>query len=405
METILSRHKNIAILAGALLLQFLLLAVQIKKPTEQGPVRLIRVLTIRTITPLEKGIVHSRDWFGDTWQNYIYVRGLREQNEKLQDENARLRMEQVRMVQDASQAQRLQALLRFKEQFVSETVAAQVIGTSGSEQSRLLFIDKGSSDGIKTDMAVITPTGAVGKIVRVFPGTAQVLEINDQTSGVGAILEKSRLQGILKGTPSGEVMLHYVMSDEKVEVGEKVLTSGGDRIFPKGLPIGTVVSANPGSDMFLNIRVKPAAQLDRVEEVLVITKMDEKQPDLLPEGPLRAADILAARLPSVPVRPPDAATAQAGEASVQGQGTTPQQAQNQNVAKPQGTVTTQPKPQAATTQPKPQNGGATKPATPSGPHTFVNGQGVKHVSDIPNGNGAKVTKPPVKPTVTTTQQQ
>lgn len=389
METIFSRHKNIAVLAGALLLQLLLLAVQIKKPTEQGPVRLIRVLTIRAITPVERAIVRSHGWFGDTWRNYIYVRGLREENEKLQDENARLRLEQVRMVQDASQAQRLQALLHFKEQFVSETVAAQVIGTSGSEQSRLLFIDKGSSDGIKTDMAAITPTGAVGKVVRVFPGAAQVLEINDQTSGVGAILEKSRLQGILKGTPSGDVLLHYVMSDEKVEVGEQVLTSGGDRIFPKGLPIGTVVSVNPGSDLFLNIRVKPAARLDRVEEVLVITKIDEKQPDLRPEGPQRAADILAARLPSVPVKPPDATTAQPGE--------TPSQPQVQNVAKPQGTAPTQTKPQAVTgAAPKPQASGTTKPATGTGSNTLVNGQGVKHVSD---------GQPATKPAGATTQQR
>jgi rod shape-determining protein MreC len=393
METILSRHKNVAILAGALLLQLLLLAVQIKKTTEQGPVRLIRVLTIRTITPLEKAIVHSQQWIGDSWRNYIYVRGLRDQNEKLQDENAQLRMDQVRMVQDASQAQRLQALLRFKEQFISETVPAQVIGTSGSEQSRLLFIDKGSSDGIKTDMAVITPTGAVGKIVRVFPGAAQVLEINDQTSGVGVILEKSRLQGILKGTPSGDVMLRYVMSDEKVEVGEQVLTSGGDRIFPKGLPIGTVVSVNPGSDLFLNIRVKPAARLGRVEEVLVITKIDEQQPDLRPEGPQRAADILAARLPSVPVKPPDASTAQPGGENAQGAS---------QPAKPQGAATTQPKPPATATQPKPQASGTTKPAT--GPSVIVNGQGVKHVSDIPNGSGVQ-PKPAAKPTGTTTQQQ
>jgi rod shape-determining protein MreC len=401
METIFSRHKNIAVLAGALLLQLLLLAVQIKKPTEQGPVRLIRVLAIRTITPLEKGIVHSRDWFGNTWQNYIYVRGLREQNDKLQDENIRLRMEQVRMVQDASQAQRLQALLRFKEQFVSETVPAQVIGTSGSEQSRLLFIDKGLSDGIRADMAVISPTGVVGKIVRVFPGTAQVLEINDQTSGVGAILEKSRLQGILKGTAAGDAMVHYIMSDEKVEVGEQVLTSGGDRIFPKGMPIGTVISANPGSDLFLNIRVRPAARLDRLEEVLVITKIAEQQPDLQPEGPQRAADILAARLPSVPVKPPDATTGQPGETNEQGQGAGLQPGQNQNAAKPQGPATTQPKPQPSSTQPKPQAGGAAKPGTGGGPNAVVNGPGVKRVSDVPNGNGTKTTKPTPKPTETT----
>jgi rod shape-determining protein MreC len=429
METILSRHKNVVVLVSALLIQFFLLAVQIRRPTEQGPERLIRILTIRTITPFEKAIVHGHNWLGGTWRNYVYVRGLRAENERLQDENVRLRLGQVRMVQDASQAERLQALLKFKEQFIDSTVAAQVIGTSGTEQSRLLFIDKGSDDGIKPDMAVIAPTGVVGKIVRVQPGTAQVLEINDQTSGIGAILEKSRLQGILKGTPSGDAVLHYIMSDEKVDVGEQVLTSGGDRIFPKGLPVGTVISVNPGSDLFLNIRVKPAAQLNRIEEVLVITKMEDKQPDLTPEGPQRAADILAARLPSIPVKPPDA-TAQTEGANAQQQPGPP--AQTHATPKPQPAGATQTKPQTGTvkpqltgtktvtTMPKPQNTESTqgmgtaatkpqpvsaKPATGAGLSVHINGQGVKHVSDTINGNRPTPAKPTAKPSGAKTQQQ
>ncbi len=89
-------------------------------------------------------------------------------------------------------------------------------------------------------MAVITPTGIVGKIVQVFPDSSQVLPINDQLSGVGAALKDTRLQGILKGAGNGATTLQYVMSDEKVSVGEEVITSGGDRIFPKGLPVGKV---------------------------------------------------------------------------------------------------------------------------------------------------------------------
>jgi rod shape-determining protein MreC len=97
-----------------------------------------------------------------------------------------------------------------------------------------------------------------------------------------------------------------VMSDETVQPGEKVVTSGGDQIFPKGLPVGTVTKVSPGPELFLNIRVKPAADLSRLEEVLVITQQEEKQP-FLADGaaPIRAADILAQRLPSVPDRPPD----------------------------------------------------------------------------------------------------
>jgi rod shape-determining protein MreC len=418
METILSRHKNVVVLASVLLIQFFLLAVQIKKPTEHGPARLIRIWTIRAITPFEKGIVLSGNWMGETWREYVNVRSMKAENQRLEDENIRLRMAQVRMVQDASQAQRLQALLKFKQQFITETVAAQVIGTSGTEQSRLLYIDKGSDDGIRGDMAVVTPDGVVGKIVRAFPGTAQVLEINDQTSGIGAILDKSRLQGILKGTPSGAAMLHYIMSDEKVDVGENVLTSGGDRIFPKGLPVGKVISVDPGADMFLNIRVKPAARLDRVEEVLVITKIQDQQPELTPDGPQRAADILAARLPSVPVKPPDATTAQPGDANAQpaqqatGQQSTPAAVPNSG---------SQPKPASSVKQPaagakptssvaKPQGGAAPKPAQAKPASSAgvspqaVTVQKTTRVTDLPGANGTKPKSAP-KPPVTTTPQQ
>jgi rod shape-determining protein MreC len=208
--------------------------------------------------------------------------------------------------EDAQQARRLQTLLGFREQFILQTIAAQVIGSSGSEQSRSVYIDKGWSDGVKPDMAVITAAGVVGKVLRVFNKTTSlVLLVNDQTSGVGAILEKSRLQGVLRGTPLGEVVLEKVMSDETVQPGERVLTSGGDRIFPKGLPVGTVTQVSPGAELFLNIRVKPAADLGRLEEVLVITQQVEREPAVSDGSSMRAADILAQRLPSVPDRPPD----------------------------------------------------------------------------------------------------
>jgi rod shape-determining protein MreC len=130
--------------------------------------------------------------------------------------------------------------------------------------------------------------------------------INDQTSGVGALLDKTRLQGILRGTPSGEVVIEKVMSDETVPPGELVLTSGGDGIFPKGLLVGKVTKVSLGSDLFLNIRVRPAADLSRLEEVLVVTKIDERQAEPDQTGAARAVDILAERLPSVPSKPENA---------------------------------------------------------------------------------------------------
>jgi rod shape-determining protein MreC len=305
MENLISRYRNVTVLVAILFAQVLGLAVQVKRSSENESTRLIRVWVVNAITPFEKGIVGLQRGAGNLWRNYFYLRGVRQENHELKQQIEHLRLEQVRLNEDAEQARRLQALLGFKEQFISQTLPAQVIGSSGSEQSRSIYIDKGIHDGIKQDMAVITADGVIGKVLRVFGTTSQVLLIDDQTSGVGAILEKSRLQGVLRGTPAGEIVLEKVTSDETIQTGEKVLTSGGDQVFPKGLPVGTVTKVSTGSDLFLNVRVKPAANLSKLEEVLVITKQEERMPSVAQTGAARAVDILAQRLPSVPDKSPE----------------------------------------------------------------------------------------------------
>jgi len=306
---VLGRYRNLIVLVGVLFAQVLGLAVQVKRTTDSEPTRLIRVWAVDVVTPLEKVLHWVQTSTGNVWHSYFYLRGVRAENRNLKQQIERMSLEQVRMSQDADQARRLQALLAFKEQFISRTMAAQVIGSSGSELSRAVYIDKGESDGIKPDMAVITADGIVGKVLRVYRSTSQVLLIDDQTSGVGAILDKTRLQGILRGTPAGEVVLEKVMSDEAVPPGELVLTSGGDGIFPKGLLVGRVTKVASGSELFLNIRVRPAADLGKLEEVLVVTKIDERQAQPEQTGAARAVDILAERLPTVPSKPENAAKA------------------------------------------------------------------------------------------------
>lgn len=310
MESVLGRYRNLTILVGVLFLQVLGLAVQVKRSGDSENTRLIRVWAVDAITPLERVLVWFQNDSRNIWHNYFFLRGVRAENRQLKQQIEQMRLEQVRLTEDAEQAHRLQQLLAFKEQIIAKTVAAQVIGSSGSDLSRSIYIDKGSNEGIATDMAVITVGGIVGKVLRVYPSTSLVLMINDQTSGVGAMLEKSRLQGVLKGTADGTVVLERVMSDEKVDPGDKVLSSGGDQIFPKGLPVGTVAKVSPGREMFLKIEVKPSADLSRLEEVLVVTEKQEE--NAVADGVrVRAADILAQRLPSVPDKPavdPAAAT-------------------------------------------------------------------------------------------------
>lgn len=312
MENLIHRHRNATTLVAVLFLQILALAIQIKRPAdpanpEAGSTRLIRVWVVTALTPFERGFVHAAGLTRMVWSDYFDLREVRDENRSLKEEIDRMRIEQARLRDDASQAHRLQALLEFKQQFISQTLAAQVLGSSGSDRSRILYLDKGANDGVREDMAVITPEGVVGKVLRVFANSAQVLAINDATSGAGALLEKSRLQGVVKGTDAGELRLHYVMVDEKVEVGERVLTSGGDRIYPKGLPLGTVTEVKPGSDLFFNIRVEPAAQLNRLEEVLIVTRIAEQAPqtDVAEAPPRRADEILSQRLPGLPPKAAD----------------------------------------------------------------------------------------------------
>jgi rod shape-determining protein MreC len=390
---VLGRYRNLIVLVGVLFAQVLGLAVQVRRTTDSEPTRLIRIWAVDAVTPLERVLVWVETSTGNVWHNYFYLRGVRAENRNLKAQIERMSLEQVRISQDADQARRLQALLAFKEQFISQTMAAQVIGSSGSEQSRSLYIDKGENDGIKPDMAVITADGIVGKVLHAYPSTSLVLLINDQSSGVGAILEKTRLQGILKGTSAGEVALEKVMSDETVPAGEMVLTSGGDGIFPKGLLVGRVTKVGAGSDLFLNIRVRPAADLSRLEEVLVVTKIDERQAQPDQTGAARAVDILAERLPSVPPKPPENAERGATPESVSP--ATPGSDAKPKAMPPQASAGSAAPIAVKPTKPAPAAGTAPTPSSGKPPVPKANVSGPDAVKVSPK----KVSPEPVPPAV------
>lgn len=318
MESFLSRFRNVIVLVIVLSAQTVLLATQIKRPKdpqkpEVGSTRLIRLWAVEIFVPVEHSFTATGHFFSNAWHSYVDLRSVRQQNQDLQHQLDLLRLQEVRLAEDAGQARRLQALLAFKEQYISQTIAAQVVGTSGTDRSRVFYIDKGSGDGLKPDMPVITPAGIVGKINKVFPNTAQVLAISDSQSGAGVMLEKSRIRGVLRGTARGfPEITKSVMSDEKVDRGERVLTSGGDQIYPRGMEVGIIDQVLPDreGEPFLTLRVRPSADLNRLEEVLVITKVEEKQtePSDAQQPKLRASDILAERLPKVTPKSPDTAS-------------------------------------------------------------------------------------------------
>ncbi|MGH9680987.1 MAG: rod shape-determining protein MreC, partial [Candidatus Acidiferrales bacterium] len=269
MMALPARHKSLTLLAGVVIAQLLLLAVQIKR---EGQVRLIRVWAVEMLSPFQRASSWTINGVENGWGGYIGLRHARENNETLRAEVDRLKVRNAELEGRALEADRLAKLLKFREaQADVPMVAARVIGASPDASSQLVYISRGSRDGIRRDMGVITPDGVVGKIVNAFPDTSQVLLMSDKDSGVGALLADTRTQGPIKGTGEPLVSLDYISNDEKVSVGEKVLTSGQDRIFPKDLPVGTVVEVTPDRKTpFMGIRVKPSANLDRLEEVLVL---------------------------------------------------------------------------------------------------------------------------------------
>ena len=323
MESFVTRFKNVLVLVAILLAQTIGLAVQVRRPLEPGApdgssVTLLRYWAVATVTPFERFFHGVGYYTRHGWSNYIDLRHTRQQNHDLQEQIARLRLEQAALSEDAIQGHRLQAMLDFQQHYVAATVAAQVIGTSGSDLSRVLYIDKGSKNGLKPDQAVITPDGIIGKLRDVFPHTSQVLLINDQTSGAGVVLATTRIRAILRGNTTGQIVINNLTPDSRIKPGEQVLTSGGDQVYPRGLPVGTIESIKPDPDHqpYTLIQLNPAANLNQLEEVLVITGTQptlpaEAQHDLAvgaataeaqqaAEAAARsAAQIVADRLPSI----------------------------------------------------------------------------------------------------------
>ena len=270
MVAIPSRHKSLVLLAGVIVLQVLMLAVQIKRDSEG---RLIRVWTVGAVSPFEKAGNSGFGWFRNAWRHYFALQNTTKENEQLLRENDALKLQVAQLQGKAAEADRLAALLSFRQSHGEvPMVAARVIGVSAGTASMTIQLDRGERDGLRKNMGVITPDGIVGKVVETYPNAAQVLLLTDKDSGVGAMLANSRIQSPVGGQGEPMLAMKYVPNDDEVNLGERVITSGMDKIFPRDLPVGTVTEIKPGNP-FKQIRIKPAANLQRLEEVLVLLSL------------------------------------------------------------------------------------------------------------------------------------
>lgn len=263
---LLSRYRNLSVLLALIFGQLLLLAYQVKSNED---VRLIRVWAVTAVTPLARLLEGVRSGVTGFFKSYLLLHNAVEENQRLRAELGKLKLENQFLKSELATAERARALAVFQQRNPSRTLAARVIGAGVGATSRVVFVDRGSTHGVMRGMAVITPDGIVGKVVAVFPTAAQVQLVTDPTFSAGVISEKHRVRGALKGQGHGACRVDYIQAEEKVEVGEWFYTSGDDRVFPRGLPVGAVTGVRDGNP-FKQVFVAPSGLQGGLEEVLIV---------------------------------------------------------------------------------------------------------------------------------------
>ncbi len=306
MDTLLSRYRNITVLLIVIVAQLLLIAYQVKGDKD---LPLIRVWAVTAVTPVEQALEVVRRYTWGFVEDYFVLLGVRNENDKLKQENGQLKLENHYLKSELSTADRARALSVFQAHSQSKTVAARIIGNGTGANSKVVFVDRGSTSGVESGMAVVTPDGIVGKVVNAYPTASLVMLMTDPTFAAGVISQKNRVRGTLKGQGHSECLVDYVQNEEKVDVGEWFFTSGDDRIFPKGFPVGQVSAVRNGKT-FKEIYLSPSAMQGGVEELLIVLQGVHQE---IPDGELATPGYKILPLP------PDAAT----DASAPQPGTAP----------------------------------------------------------------------------------
>ncbi len=266
METLLNRYRNLLVLVFVLVAQLLLLAYQVKSNQD---VTLLRTWAVTAVTPLARVLEFVRRNTIGVAEDYFVLVNVRNENIRLGKEIGQLKMENQYLKTELSTADRAQALRAFQTRTPSRTLPARVIGNGTGTNSRVVFVDRGSVEGVKRGMAVVTPDGIVGKVLASYPTASQVLLITDPTFAAGVISQKNRVHGTLKGIGQAKCIVDYVQNEEKVDQNEVFYTSGDDRVFPKGLPVGVATVVRPGKS-FKEIFIVPGGFQNGLEEVLIV---------------------------------------------------------------------------------------------------------------------------------------
>ena len=233
----------------------------------------LHTATFGVLSEMQRAVSSTVAAARDLWSGYVSLRGVREENVALQETIARLEMSL--QAQDAlvQQAYSLEQLLELDRQVDLVTLSSRIIGVDATPWFRTVTVDRGLRHGVRRDMAVIAPGGVVGRVMGA-PGmrAAKVQLIVDRNAAAGALIERTRVSGVVVGSGDDTALrMDYVSNLEDVQVGDVVVTSGADGIYPHGLALGNVVAVDPGAGLYKSISVEPTIEFSRMEHVLIVT--------------------------------------------------------------------------------------------------------------------------------------
>lgn len=261
-------RRPLPLLGGAVLLHLLIISAQVTSTTG---LPVLQAVLFGAMAEVQRSAVASASALADGWRAYVALRGAHQENLQLRAElqQVMLRLQEERAL--AQQTAELRRLLDLKAAVPVSTTSADIIGASGTSGYRAILINKGRQDGLEADMAILSPAGVVGRIAQAGLHTAKVQLLSDRMAAIGAMVERSRAQGVVMGGGDQALELQYVSGLADVRAGDRVVSSGTDGVYPQGFVIGTVEMVDRGPLSYREIRVRPAVDVTRLSHVLVVT--------------------------------------------------------------------------------------------------------------------------------------
>lgn len=263
----LFRHRTSSLFALVVLTSFALLTVGGRSPGWRLPVEWVGP----AMTPLQLAATQLHRKALAIWDGYRDWRAVRGENRRLRQEVESLRMNQLHLNELEWENRRLRNLLGLAERLPLETVPAEVIAREWNGWVRSFTVNRGRANGVERLQPVIVPEGVLGRVADVRQHSAIIQLVSDPASSVSALTQRSRVQGVVEGGPSGQVRLRFPAQEAQIDEGELVITSGLGGLFPKGLPLGRVSRVNPlTTGLFRYAQLEPVVEIPKVESVLIL---------------------------------------------------------------------------------------------------------------------------------------